>query len=715
MIKIGVWSVDPQTCSLTRGQEQIKVPPRAMDVLCFLARRAGQVVSAETLLNEFWPSTSASDHAVHKTIVTLRRALGDSSQNPSYLKTFPKRGYALIAEVVELSGGPSGIERAGPTLTELPISHSGNPVQGIQPTRVNRVIVAASSLFLAGLALLLFWVTEPADAPPVADTTTIIEITPITVTGGTTNSEYSYLAHGIRTAVTVNLAKLPNVRVLNRSGSNNDYSVNEKSDTELAPDHILNADLIARDDNVKVTVRLMNASSNEIEYSDQLETTTGNMLSMQNWIVDNVANALRIVIDKSQLQAMHDWGTGDARAYDHFLKAEFYREQWNQNDWQMAITHYQRAISIDPRFVNAYTGLATVANYLSVYSGHDQTQQLLAMLAEYQRQLALMLPNSPAVELLKSMSLNVEGMHHVVLEKRYREQILSGTAPAYVFAQYGLLLQGARLYDEAMKYLNLASSDDPYRTDPNEQSNFLTGVLTPWKAIEVKTEQLVDQPRHIGMIGTLVSSLAITGDFDTARYYLARQQDADTDGIRVHLSKIRLSAMTGDLTRQQYLQSPDNSRAAKFDVEFPELFNTENQTEPDLLLNYGIMALISADIPGARQYWQQIPAVDTRRLVTRLHASEIFFPTTVLESQEYADLLQEMGVGQTWQHKLMQGVISMQEVTGIRLHTISRASLERGQYMPRNNLWSDQDWAKLELLRSSVASVESTPAVSFPP
>src|SRR5690606_10315790 len=97
--KIGDWEVSLTTCTLHLGDQEVKITPRSMDVLNYLADNAGEVVSHEELLNHFWQGTFPSDHAVHKAIAELRGALGDDAHQPSYIRTIPKRGYSLIAEV----------------------------------------------------------------------------------------------------------------------------------------------------------------------------------------------------------------------------------------------------------------------------------------------------------------------------------------------------------------------------------------------------------------------------------------------------------------------------------------------------------------------------------------------------------------------------------------------------------------------------------------
>ena len=72
--------------------------PRVMDVLVYLARRQGELVSARELVDELWPRVVGDENA-KVTIAKLRKVLGDDSKNPIYIETVPKRGYRFIAEV----------------------------------------------------------------------------------------------------------------------------------------------------------------------------------------------------------------------------------------------------------------------------------------------------------------------------------------------------------------------------------------------------------------------------------------------------------------------------------------------------------------------------------------------------------------------------------------------------------------------------------------
>lgn len=53
-IKIGDWTVEPGLGRLRRGDVEVGLEPRCMDVLIHLAQRRGAVVSADELIAEVW-------------------------------------------------------------------------------------------------------------------------------------------------------------------------------------------------------------------------------------------------------------------------------------------------------------------------------------------------------------------------------------------------------------------------------------------------------------------------------------------------------------------------------------------------------------------------------------------------------------------------------------------------------------------------------------
>jgi DNA-binding winged helix-turn-helix (wHTH) protein len=96
---VGEWRVAPPLNLLVRGDSQVRLEPRVMDVLVQLAKCAGEVVSKEELVENVWQGRYVTDDALSVAIYSLRRSLGDDARRPRYVETVARRGYRLIASV----------------------------------------------------------------------------------------------------------------------------------------------------------------------------------------------------------------------------------------------------------------------------------------------------------------------------------------------------------------------------------------------------------------------------------------------------------------------------------------------------------------------------------------------------------------------------------------------------------------------------------------
>ena len=94
--------VDFTEQTLVRAGEVHKQQHKVMQVLRCLLQKQGELVSIDELMNEVWPDTVVSPNTLQRCIAQLRKGLGDSSQAQRVIKTYPRRGYALVAPVTAL-------------------------------------------------------------------------------------------------------------------------------------------------------------------------------------------------------------------------------------------------------------------------------------------------------------------------------------------------------------------------------------------------------------------------------------------------------------------------------------------------------------------------------------------------------------------------------------------------------------------------------------
>src|SRR6202453_4538264 len=93
---------------------------QVFQVLRMLLEREGKIVTREEIKGQLWPNDTVVDfdHSINAAIKALRRALGDSADNPRYIETLARRGYRLIVMTEYLEPGqgiaPAEVTEEGP-------------------------------------------------------------------------------------------------------------------------------------------------------------------------------------------------------------------------------------------------------------------------------------------------------------------------------------------------------------------------------------------------------------------------------------------------------------------------------------------------------------------------------------------------------------------------------------------------------------------------
>jgi DNA-binding winged helix-turn-helix (wHTH) protein len=85
-----------------RGGRDVPLIPRYLDLLILLVRRRNEAVPRRDILDEVWSDVVVSDGALTQAVRSLRRALGDNSREPAFVRTVSRHGYQFVfADVSE--------------------------------------------------------------------------------------------------------------------------------------------------------------------------------------------------------------------------------------------------------------------------------------------------------------------------------------------------------------------------------------------------------------------------------------------------------------------------------------------------------------------------------------------------------------------------------------------------------------------------------------
>src|SRR5687768_2347922 len=105
---------------LLSGGTTVALTPKTFQLLKLLVENHGRAVDKQELLNVVWADSFVEEGNVAFTVNRLRKALGDSKDQPRYIETVPRRGYRFIAPVEEVSNGSDGDETAAAAAADSP-------------------------------------------------------------------------------------------------------------------------------------------------------------------------------------------------------------------------------------------------------------------------------------------------------------------------------------------------------------------------------------------------------------------------------------------------------------------------------------------------------------------------------------------------------------------------------------------------------------------
>ena len=134
-LTFGRYRLEPRG-GLMSGDRNVRLTPKALALLSFMAARPGEVITKEELFGAVWPEVTVGDAALVTCIQELRRALGDDARRPRYIETLHRRGYSFVGKLAaRLPAAVDGKARAlplpdRPSIAVLPFDNmSGDPDQ----------------------------------------------------------------------------------------------------------------------------------------------------------------------------------------------------------------------------------------------------------------------------------------------------------------------------------------------------------------------------------------------------------------------------------------------------------------------------------------------------------------------------------------------------------------------------------------------------------
>jgi DNA-binding winged helix-turn-helix (wHTH) protein/Tol biopolymer transport system component len=170
---------------LFRGSEPIPLTPKAADLLSVLLENPGRVLSKDDLIKQVWPDAFVTDGNLAFQVHLIRQALGETTEQPTYIATVPRRGYRFIAAVTQVPSTERPGHAVPPPVTEmLPAPIQSPATASISNERPGLFTARRVVLTLTGASILMLGAASGLTMLGSRPVPRIRNVSPLTSDGG---------------------------------------------------------------------------------------------------------------------------------------------------------------------------------------------------------------------------------------------------------------------------------------------------------------------------------------------------------------------------------------------------------------------------------------------------------------------------------------------------------------------------------------------------
>src|SRR5438552_3115064 len=182
-----------------------------------------------------------------------------------------------------------------------------------------------------------------------------------------------YFSDGMSEEFISSLSRLHDLKVIGRSSSFQFKGKNENSKTvgeKLGVYYLLEGSVRNAADRVRIAVALVKAGDGANVWSETYDRDLKDIFAVQSEIAGAVAKELKVALlghngQTAQLATAATPSNQNVEAYNALLQGNFYFNRRTAEDYRKAISYYEEAIRLDPRYALAYAKLSYSADSLA--------------------------------------------------------------------------------------------------------------------------------------------------------------------------------------------------------------------------------------------------------------------------------------------------------------------------------------------------------------
>jgi tetratricopeptide (TPR) repeat protein len=127
---------------------------------------------------------------------------------------------------------------------------------------------------------------------------------------------------------------------------------------ELDVDAVVEGTVLLSGDRVRITAQLIEASADRHLWSQSYEGELRDTLALQKKVAKAIADQIRINVNTQERATFASAKVVNAAAYESYLKGRYFWSKRTAEGLQAALAHFNEAVDDDPKYAQAYSGLA---------------------------------------------------------------------------------------------------------------------------------------------------------------------------------------------------------------------------------------------------------------------------------------------------------------------------------------------------------------------
>jgi len=442
--QFGSFTLDSRHHRLMRGNDPVQLSESAIRVLEVLLSRAQEIVDKNTLLDAGWPDSVVVPDNLVQAIHAIRSALGGDARSPVFIKTVHRQGYSFVVPVSIHENEGSSDE---PEIED-------DPVQAPVIRHMHPLVLLL--LFLTAIGLIFGLKTFFSfDEPPTRRISAIAVLPMEELSAG---PDQEFFADGMTDALITELARIPGLNVISRTSvmkfKNTRLSVPEIA-RELDVDAIVESTVTREKGRVRIIAQLVNAEDHHI-WGENYESEDRDILRLQRKMAEMVAQAIgeRLSGTERKPHAV------DPKAHEAYLRGRYVLRMRNKSSFFKAQEFFQRAIEIDPKYAEAYSGMADTYNLLANYGfvptppAREQARKMALRALELD-------PGLAEAHLALALVAGEYDWDFKKAEKEFAAALALMPSSAEIRARHAQLLVARGRLSEAVKEIQRAGRGDP--------------------------------------------------------------------------------------------------------------------------------------------------------------------------------------------------------------------------------------------------------------